>query len=96
MFLEDGRHQVYGAVHRPRLSGQQSAYVPWSGGPPDFEITVGSGMLRLRVEGGPETELPLPPGEDLFTLAWGRGVFGPLYGKITGTVCVGAEQPQRN
>lgn len=81
-FLADGRHAEYGAVHGLTLPGHQSVPMVWTGRPVQFGVHLSARKITLLREGEMLASLPLPRDSKPAAIHWGRGVFGPLHGRI--------------
>ncbi|MBX3437190.1 MAG: hypothetical protein KF861_06850 [Planctomycetaceae bacterium] len=86
-FLTEAERLEYGAVLRLTMPGNLAVPMKWHERPTRFEFTIRPGKLEIRQEGDllGATDLPSDSVFDLSQLRvhWGRGVFGPLRGRIT-------------
>lgn len=85
-FLADGKWQDYGKVFRMTLPGQLSAPVEWKEGPTTFQFTLTRERMTIGQDGVEKGSIAVRANEILSgpadRLVWGRGVYGPLQGKL--------------
>jgi uncharacterized lipoprotein YddW (UPF0748 family) len=83
-FLSDIESQEYGAVYRYRKPGSLAAPFEWRTGVTTFEFVHDGSRLAVYQDGRQigAAECKLPAIDDVSRVVWGKGVFGPLAGKI--------------
>lgn len=89
-FIDDAMLGEYGRVHRLKLPGHLSAQARWVDGPTTFTFVVGDGRMAILQDNRELASVALDPalcsqvasGTKDLTFTWGRGLYGPLAGKL--------------
>lgn len=85
-FLAGDKWREYGRVYRLRQPGTLAVLTRWKGGPTTFDIEFGPERLSVEQDGQSLGTLQLDPNgwgfQGPLRIEWGKGVFGPLRGKI--------------
>jgi len=85
-FLDDDTLAQYGTIHRLVLPGHLSVPSRWAADPIRYEFVFSADRLRVVENGRELGSAPVDPAASRAlgeaTVAWGRGVFGPLAGTL--------------
>jgi len=89
-FLDEERRSQYGSVVRLTQPGQLAVIVDLTRRPTTFRFTLGNGRMTVEQDGRALGEVALPEAMvrrmNVETITWGRGVYGPLSGKLDKTL----------
>jgi hypothetical protein len=85
-FLDGDRWKEYGKVYRLTLPGQLSAQVRWSESPTTIRCVLTDDSMTIYQDGRRSASRDVAPRKLLAAqparIAWGRGIYGPLIGKL--------------
>jgi hypothetical protein len=88
-FIDDATLAEYGLVHRVQLPGQITGQVRWTSGLTSFQFSVAGDRMGLSQDGRELASTALDPalaaGLEGATVTWGKGMYGPLAGRLVST-----------
>ena len=87
-FLTPSQRQEYGAMYRLKMPGNLAAMITWRDGPTKLRFRVQSGRMSIHQDGRElattTLDPELVPDLSVAEIQWGKGVFGPCLGAISG------------